>query len=290
MTVRRTTPAKRRGLAVFGYLGIGLLLLVAVVVASFAVLRQLGGAAPIPGQQRCVATANQSSVSIDLEQAHYASIIVGVSIKRGLPARAASIAIATAYQESGIRNLDHGDRDSVGLFQQRPSQGWGTVDQIMDPYYATGVFYDGLVKIPSWKTANINDVAQQVQRSGYPEGYRQHEPNARILASALTGHSTAGFTCLERKETAGNPRGLRKFLSSTLGAEQTHIQGKSLTVTTSTTTMAWTIAHHAIANSGRYGVSHVSVAGQSWQQGGSTLPRWQQAPSIKDKTVVITVR
>ena len=100
---------------------------------------------------------------ISLEQAHYASIIAGLSVKRGLPPRAASIALATAYQESDIRNLDYGDRDSVGLFQQRPSQGWGTEKQLMDPYYATGEFYDALVKIKNWRTRDINDVAQAVQ-------------------------------------------------------------------------------------------------------------------------------
>ena len=71
---------------------------------------------------------------LDLDQAHFASIIVGLSVRRKLPPRAATIAMATAYQETGIRNLDYGDRDSVGLFQQRPSQGWGTAKQLKDPY------------------------------------------------------------------------------------------------------------------------------------------------------------
>ena len=114
-------------------------------------------------------------MALDLDQAHYASIVVGLSVRRGLPPRAASIAMATVYQETGIRNLDYGDRDSVGLFQQRPSQGWGTPKQLMDPYYATGKFYDALVKIDDWETGDINDVAQKVQRSGYPEAYRDHE-------------------------------------------------------------------------------------------------------------------
>jgi hypothetical protein len=77
--------------------------------------------------------------------------------------------MATVYQESGIRNLDYGDRDSVGLFQQRPSQRWGTPEQLIDPYYATGRFYDALVKIKNWESADINHVAQKVQRRGYPE-------------------------------------------------------------------------------------------------------------------------
>ena len=152
-----------------------------------------------------MATAGDRSVALDLDQAHYASIIVGLSVRRGLPPRAASIAMATVYQETGIRNLDYGDRDSVGLFQQRPSQGWGTAKQLMDPYYATNEFYDALVKIDGWESEDINDVAQQVQRSGYPEAYRDHEADARVLASTLTGHSPAGFSCLDRSRHRGRP-------------------------------------------------------------------------------------
>jgi len=92
-------------------------LLAIAVVAIYGLLRSRGVAPPTPGQQRCVATANGSSTALSLDQAHYASIIVGVSVKRDLPPRAATIALTTAYQETGIRNLDYGDRDSVGLFQ-----------------------------------------------------------------------------------------------------------------------------------------------------------------------------
>ena len=98
---------------------------------------------------------------------------------------AVSIALATAYQESKIRNLSGGDRDSVGLFQQRPSQGWGTVAQIRDEHYAINKFYDALVKIDGYETMRITEAAQKVQRSGYPEAYEVHAPDARALASAL---------------------------------------------------------------------------------------------------------
>ena len=78
---------------------------------------------------------------------------------------------------------------------------------MMDPYYATGKFYDALVKIKNWRTRDINDVAQAVQRSGYPEAYRDHETDARVLASTLTGQTPAGFTCLDRTGADGTPRG-----------------------------------------------------------------------------------
>ena len=197
-----------------GCLVVAFVVLIAAGVGAFWWLRSRNLTEPVPGQQRCVATANNKSTVVDLDQAHFASIIAGVSVRRGLPPRAASIALATAYQETGIRNLDYGDSDSVGLFQQRPSQGWGTKQQLMDPYYATGKFYDALVKIKNWETDDINDVAQKVQHSGHPEAYRDHEQDGRVLASTLTGQSAAGFSCLDRSGTAGDVKGLRAALAA----------------------------------------------------------------------------
>jgi hypothetical protein len=125
---RTRQTARSVGLLVTAFVLVGV-----GVLVVYGLLRNRGVAPPTPGQQRCVATANRSSAALTLDQAHYASIIVGVSVKRDLPPRAATIALTTAYQETGIRNLAYGDRDSVGLFQQRPSQGWGTEKQLMDP-------------------------------------------------------------------------------------------------------------------------------------------------------------
>ncbi len=94
-----------------------------------------------------------------------------------------------------MRNLDHGDRDSLGLFQQRPSQGWGTPEQVQDPVYATNAFYDALVKVEGYRDLPVTDAAQRVQRSGFPLAYGDHEPEARLVASALTGYTPGGFTC-----------------------------------------------------------------------------------------------
>ena len=124
------------------------------------------------------------------------------------PARS-SIALATAYQESKIRNLDHGDRDSLGLFQQRPSMGWGTAKQISDPYYATNTFYDELVKVDGYQTMRITEAAQEVQRSGFPEAYEDHAEDGRALASALTGYSPAArsaASCATRRAASREER------------------------------------------------------------------------------------
>src|SRR4051794_4603951 len=112
-----------------------------------------------------------------------------------MPARAASIALAAAYQESDLRNLRGGDRDSAGLFQQRPSQGWGTLAEIRDPVHAANAFYDALDQVPGYDQLAITVAAQAVQRSGFPEAYADHEADARTLASALTGNSPEAFSC-----------------------------------------------------------------------------------------------
>ncbi|WP_084039886.1 hypothetical protein [Demequina sp. NBRC 110053] len=137
---------------------------------------------------RCTVTLGDRSDSKSAEQANNIAIIVAGSIRDGLPARAATIAVATAIQESSLRNIDYGDRDSVGLFQQRPSQGWGSVEEIMDPYYSTARFYAGLVEVDGWQELDVTVAAQAVQRSAFPDAYADHEEEGRLWASALTGY------------------------------------------------------------------------------------------------------
>ena len=177
-------------------------LLAILVVAALA----FGGAAAFvtwrdgsrphnPAVEECQAQVDGHLVELDLEQSRYAALITAISVQRGMPARAATIALATAYQESDLRNLEYGDRDSVGLFQQRPSQGWGTPDQLQDPVYATNAFYDALAQVDGYESMPVTEAAQEVQRSGFPEAYADHEQDARVLASALTGNSRAAFWC-----------------------------------------------------------------------------------------------
>jgi hypothetical protein len=274
-----------------GALGVVLALLITLGVGAFLYLRNRGGTEPIPGQERCVASAADQSVAVDLDQAHYASIIVGLSVRRGLPPRAASIAMATVYQETGIRNLDYGDRDSVGLFQQRPSQGWGSVKQLRDPYYATNAFYDALVKVDGWESGDITEVAQEVQRSGYPDAYRDHEADARVLASTLTGHSPAGFVCLDRSNGAGDADGMARSLRRTFGKVSPETIDGRVVIDARTTRLAWAYAHYAVANAKYYGVTTVKVGDQTWQSQEFDLPEWAAAtPAAKANRVEITVR
>nr|WP_240973733.1 C40 family peptidase [Nonomuraea sp. FMUSA5-5] len=128
-----------------------------------------------------------SAVAMDSEQQTHAALIVQVAMERGLPARAAVISIATALQESQLRNLRYGHLDSLGLFQQRPSQGWGTPEQILDPRHATGTFYDHLITVRRWEQLPLTRAAQAVQRSARPDAYARWEPLAQRLVDALAG-------------------------------------------------------------------------------------------------------
>lgn len=171
---------------------VALTVVVATVAGGYYVLREVG---PSFIADRCVATVGDQEVELTPEQAENAALVAAIGVRRGLPARAVSIALATAYQESDIRNLETGDRDSLGLFQQRPSQGWGTEAQITDPVYSTNAFYDALVEVDGYEDMPITEAAQEVQRSAFPDAYADHEDDARVLASALTGNSKGAFHC-----------------------------------------------------------------------------------------------
>lgn len=260
----------------------------------------------------CTAAGLGTSRTYSSEQTANAALISAVAVDRGLPPRAASIALATAYQESRLENIAHGDRDSLGLFQQRPSQDWGTPEQIMDPVFATNSFYDALVAIPGYEGMDLNDAAQKVQRSGVPEGYRDHETEGRIYASALTGQSGAELVCdLEAPDGAVDPRGLqdslaaqfpRRTAAGTVRSSLVPARGAAPEVPEGAgasavvidpggdATLGWALANWAVARAADDGVVQVSYGGRTWrrsatdQQPGSWLARDGGSP---DQVVVL---
>ena len=269
-----------------------LVVLLAVVVALGAVIWHLltgRQALIIPPVEQCIVTVGTTTAALDLEQSQYAAIVVAESIRRGLDPRAASIALATAMQESGLRNLDHGDRDSVGLFQQRPSQGWGTEAQLMNPWYASGKFYAALVKVKNWRTADINDVAQAVQHSGVPQGYRKHVEAARAFASALTGYSPAALTCVNRATGPGNVGDLATFLAKTFASLKTTASGATLAAATTNQRTQWAVAQLSMMQTGSYGVDSVTVGKQAWHSDGKQQATWTTA-GTPASGVQVTVR
>jgi len=133
-----------------------------------------------------------ANTKLDAAQLSSVQIIHSVGAQLHLPQRASIIAIATAMQESGLRNIGHGDKDSLGLFQQRPSQGWGTPAQIMNPVHAATSFFDHLIHVPHWQTMPLTQAAQAVQRSRFPGAYAKWES---LATKALTGTATSLDTC-----------------------------------------------------------------------------------------------
>jgi hypothetical protein len=150
---------------------------------------------PPPGPPGVPCGVVGTRLHLSPEQADNVEAIAAVARDRDLHPRAIVIALATAQQESRLRNLDYGDRDSLGLFQQRPSQGWGTPAQVQDPTYAAGEFFDRLVQVPRWKTRRLTEAAQMVQRSGFPYAYQQWEPMARSLTRALDDDGDLALRC-----------------------------------------------------------------------------------------------
>jgi cell wall-associated NlpC family hydrolase len=119
------------------------------------------------------------------EQIPNAKTIQATGVAMNIPARGQIVALATALQESGLRNLTYGDRDSLGLFQQRPSQGWGTATEILDPVHSSTMFYEALEKVSGWQSLSVTQAAQGVQKSGFPEAYAKWEPLATALQQAI---------------------------------------------------------------------------------------------------------
>ncbi|WFE35762.1 hypothetical protein [Micromonospora sp. WMMD975] len=133
------------------------------------------------------AEGKQSTIDLNGEQTANVKAIIAATKKAGLPERAAVISIATSLQESKLENLGHlgdtNDHDSLGLFQQRPSSGWGTPEQITDPEYSTLAFLKGLKQVDGWQDMPLTEAAQTVQVSAYPDAYAQWENQATDLVT-----------------------------------------------------------------------------------------------------------
>ncbi|MEE1939213.1 heavy metal transporter [Streptomyces sp. TRM 70361] len=263
------------------------------LVGYLAVRHDPGG----PGPARCTVTAARGGEPYEIEpqQAANAATIQAVASARGLPERAVTIALATAMQESALRNIDYGDRDSVGLFQQRPSQGWGTPEQIMDPVYAAGKFYDHLVEVPGYSRLPLTVAAQRVQRSGFPDAYAKHEPEAALLTAALTGRRAAALTCVPGSASgsasgsaAGDPVRVREKLAREFGRDvlpdpaalggsggggrsapgpvvSVPVQGEGRGSGTDAGRRGWEVAHWAVAHSLELGIERVSYGNRVWE-------------------------
>ncbi len=241
---------------------------------------------------QCTTKVSGLTVILTDTQARNASLISAIAVQRGMPAHAATIALAAALQESKLYNLPGGDRDSLGLFQQRPSQGWGTPAQIRNPVHATNAFYDALVKVPGYDTLPVTVAAQRVQRSGYPSAYAVYESDARALASALTGFSPAAFTChlatpaAAHAPAARRAAALRQALAPAFGpVSVTVTSGSHLQVGAPNRPLGWALASFLVSHADGLGLTHVGYAGHAWSAGSGA--GWQHGGGATAGSVVV---
>jgi hypothetical protein len=193
LTARWTVPALRHILIGLALPTIWVAGLPLAVQTSSDAIEAVGGA---PEPAAC-APADLSSTSVagyGPNRLANAKLIVDTGKAMHVPERGQWIALATAMQESSLRNIDYGDRDSLGLFQQRPSQDWGTPTQVLDPVYAATQFYSRLVKIRGWESLPLWQAAQAVQRSGHPTAYDTRKDAAAAVLGAVNA-----TTCPEEK-------------------------------------------------------------------------------------------
>ncbi|MCL2454057.1 MAG: hypothetical protein FWD18_01955 [Micrococcales bacterium] len=271
----------RRHPAVSGLLG-ALFTLGLLAVAVLGVVYALDASRPVRVVEICRSDVDGVPWTLQLDQADNAALVVGTTLRRELPARAATIGLATALQESKLRNIDYGDRDSLGMFQQRPSQGWGTPEQIMDPVYSTGLFYDHLVRVPGWQDLPITEAAQAVQRSAFPDAYGRHEGRSRAWASGLTGHSPAAVTCTLRAPSGtGTADGVRARLLRDLGDLPVDTPAPGVVVVDArplgppdqADRMAWAVAQWAVVVAHSQHLTEVQVGDHRWTRTGT----WESA-------------
>jgi hypothetical protein len=224
---------------------------------------------PILGPE-CTVRAD-GEVTLDSVQMANAATITAVGVRRKMPERAVVIALATALQESKLENLEDGDRDSLGLFQQRPSQGWGTAEKIQDPRYAAAKFYSALKKVKGWKTMTVTQAAQRVQRSAYPHAYEKWADESAVLAKALTGRATGAVECTVSDKPAlrgaaaatALMRGLRLDWGTAL--KGTAAQAAGLTVDVTEASAGWRYAHWLVAHAKDSGLERVRFADLEWR-------------------------
>jgi hypothetical protein len=282
-----------------------ILVLVTVLVVAMTWVWVQGSIGTVPIRSHCTATTNGVSYQLSPEQAGNAATIALISVKRGLPARAASIGIATALQESKLRNISYGDRDSLGLFQQRPSQGWGDPEEIMDPVYATNAFFDVLIKVEGYESLAITDAAQKVQKSAYPTAYADHEPEARAFASALTGYSTAALFCVlnaaevpEREPGADGLTSQAKTLvqvtTKETGQTGVAVPGRGDQVRFTLTgeevdRRSWSLAQWAVARAEALDIVGVEIDGKQWRRDRPDLDWTDTDTGLDTGTVIVSV-
>ena len=278
---KRSRPSKgrrrfnRRAVAVIG--------LASAIAATLAYSQLYRGATSAAASCTVAGPSGSQPFRISPEQAQNASIIAAVALKKGLPDHAVTVALATSLQESKLRNLAYGDLDSVGLFQQRPSQGWGPRSQLLDPIYAASAFFNRLVQVNGWSSLTVTEAAQSVQLSAAPTAYAAWEPEARALAIALTGEQPAALSC--RLPGFAGP----KPATSALAAASTNEMGSPMLGVPLNLKVGWQVASWAVAHAWQYHLQTVRFGNWTWSaSAGVWVPGAPSGTATTGNPVLVT--
>jgi hypothetical protein len=251
---------------------VGTSLLAVVAVGTYLVVRSLAPViVPVLTGSGCQAAAAHQSVLLDTQQASIAATIAGVAHEQSMPRAAVTIAYATAMQESKLHDLTYGDMDSVGVFQQRPSQGWGPRAKLENPVYATTKFFRALRAVHGYQTMPVYQAAQAVQHSADGSAYIQYERMATEMASAFTGQRGHAVYCWS---TAASPRypdaaAITRGLTSTFGQPTAVLartaQRHTMLMPVARPKLGWSVASWLVTHASAYGVHQVRFAGYQWR-------------------------
>jgi hypothetical protein len=279
-------PAQLRARAI-----VGTTLVLVLLVAGYAIYHSFRNVTPPPPPPGCQAGTGVQSIDLDLEQAAVAATIAGVAARHELPRQAVTIALAAALQESKLHNLDYGDRDSVGIFQQRPSEGWGSATQLQDPIYATTKFYAALNQVHGYTTMPVYQAAQDVQHSADGSAYQQWTAVAGQLTGYFTGMSPHGVSCWFTPAGQANLAGAERQIGQTFGptgrkavvvgistdrsVQKNKKNKKSTAVLRVQRAVGWTVASWLVAHAQAYHLSEVRYAGFSWKAANGSMG-WQR--------------
>ncbi len=256
--VPKTRP-RRRGIS-----GVSLLIAVMVALGLYLAYQRVS---PLLAGSGCAASGGGQQIALGSGQAGIAATIAGVAQRDGLPSRAVTVAYAAALQESKLQNLPYGDRDSVGVFQQRPSQGWGKRSELENPVYATSKFFSALARVPGYERLPIYQAAQDVQRSADGFAYEQYQPMAAHMAIAFTGQDPHAVWCWYAQAITGTARSgaASAGLAQTFGPQQVRAPADpGLAVHVPGIAQGWAMAAWLVSHAQQYRIRYVAYAGYRW--------------------------
>ncbi len=255
---RRPARASRRSRAAAAAIVVLVVLVIGYLAIGHRVMTQR-----VTG---CLAGSGEDELSLTVSQAAIAATIAGVADKHAMPSRAVAIAYAAALQESKLSNLPYGDRDSVGVFQQRPSEGWGTKEQIENPVYASTRFLAALAAVPGYLHLPIYAAAQAVQHSADGSAYGQYAGIGTQLARAFTGSEPHAVWC-----SYGAPVGkarlavaARALISAYGSVRAKYTRDPAASLVVRTPPQGWSVAGWLVSHAANYGIAYVRFRGYEW--------------------------